>query len=65
LDQRHRGIRAALGPNDLLQLALELGPVEAGAAPMEVSLEGRLPLGLELTVQVVLDVPKDVVAISP
>jgi hypothetical protein len=65
LDQRYRGLGAALGPYDLLQLALELGSVEAGAAPVEVSLERRLPLGLELTMQVVLDVPKDVVAISP
>jgi hypothetical protein len=64
-DQRDRRLRAALGPYDLLQLPLELRPVETRAAPVEVSLQGSVPLGLELTMQVVLDVPKDVVAISP
>lgn len=64
-DQRSRRLRAALGPYDLLQLSLELRSVEARAAPVEVNLQGRVPLRLELTMKVVLDVPKDVVAISP
>jgi len=56
------GLRVALGTDDLLELALELGPLEARQAGDEVVRELDGSRRIELPVKEILDLDKNLFA---
>jgi len=65
LDPKDEGLRCvapAFGPDDLLELALELGSLQTRRTVAEMIGEARSPRRVELTVEVVLDLDQYVVA---
>jgi hypothetical protein len=53
------GLRTALRPNDVLELASELGPVPTRAARAEVVREEASTVRVELSVEIILDLGQD------
>jgi hypothetical protein len=57
-------VTAALGPEDLLQLAVEVRVVRARAARDQMLLDLQAEAALELTVQVELEAPEHLDAVN-
>src|SRR5436309_88582 len=64
-EMRRGGVGAAFCPHDLLQLALELRPLEARRARRQVLGEAPGTVPVELAVEVVLDLVEHFLASDP